>query len=111
MSAVSIRLTPASRQMSICCRAALTSRWPTGLAHPVPPNPIVPRVMVEIIRPDRPSCRYSMTALLCFVARRGESFEYTLGGARVPPASSPTRRTDENASMDATSTDDDLAEL
>ena len=39
--------TPASRQMSICCRAAFTSRWPTGLAHPVPPKPVVPRVGVH----------------------------------------------------------------
>src|SRR5918998_5926632 len=68
MSAVSIRLTPAPRQMSICCRAALTSRLPTGLAQPVPPNPIVPRVTVDTFRPDRPSCLYSMPVLLCIVA-------------------------------------------
>ena len=35
---------PGFEEMSICCRAAFTSRWPTGLAHPVPPKPVVPRV-------------------------------------------------------------------
>src|SRR5947199_612844 len=50
--------------MSTCRRAASTSRWPMGLAHPVPPNPMVPRVIVETRRPDRPSCRYSMAASL-----------------------------------------------
>src|SRR5690348_2236310 len=59
-SAVSKRLTPASRQRSICRRAPSTSIRPTGLAQPVPPKPIVPRVTVETRSPDRPSCLYSM---------------------------------------------------
>src|SRR3954452_13130196 len=60
MSAVSNRLTPASRASLICLRAPSTSIWPTGDAHPVPPKPIVPRVIVETRRPLRPSCRYSI---------------------------------------------------
>src|SRR4051795_290097 len=59
-SAVSNRLTPASRASAIWWRAPSTSIRPTGLAQPVPPNPIVPSVIVEIRRPDRPSCLYSM---------------------------------------------------
>src|SRR3954454_3212058 len=70
MSAVSNRLTPASRASLICRRAPSTSIWPTGDAHPVPPNPIVPRVSVETRRPLRPSCRYSIRLLLSPARRR-----------------------------------------
>src|SRR3954454_21772913 len=60
MSAVSNRLTPASRASLICLRAPSTSIWPTGDAHPVPPKPIVPRGIVETRKPLRPSFRYSI---------------------------------------------------
>src|SRR5665647_2005740 len=53
-------LTPASRARLICLRAPSTSILPTGLAHPVPPKPIVPSVIVETRRPDLPNCRYSI---------------------------------------------------
>src|SRR4051812_18580141 len=48
-----------SRELDLL-RAPSTSIWPTGDAHPVPPKPIVPRVIVETRRPLRPSCRYSI---------------------------------------------------
>ena len=53
-------MTPASRASPICRRAPSTSIFPTALAHPVPPKPIVPSVIVETRRPDLPNCRYSI---------------------------------------------------
>src|SRR4051812_18238382 len=35
---------------------------PTGVAQPVPPNPMVPRVNADTLRPVRPSCRYCMSS-------------------------------------------------
>jgi hypothetical protein len=68
-SAVSTRFTPASRAIAICSRAPPTSIWPTGVAQPVPPQPIVPSVIVETRRPEEPSCRYCMIAT--FSSRQG----------------------------------------
>src|SRR5580704_7937429 len=59
-SAVSIRLTPASRHMSTWRSASPTSVEPTSANAPVPPNVIVPMVSTDTRRPDRPSARYSM---------------------------------------------------
>src|SRR5580693_3818295 len=59
-SAVSIRLTPASRHMSTWRSASSTSVEPTSANSPVPPNVIVPMVSTDTRRPDRPSARYSM---------------------------------------------------
>ena len=64
MSAVSIRFTPASSAILICRRAPSRSVAPTLLKLPRPPNVIVPIVSFEMRRPDRPSCRYSIRALL-----------------------------------------------
>src|SRR3954452_2948502 len=75
-------MTPASRQRSICRRAAATSRLPTGVAHPVPPKPMVPRVIVETRSPDRPSCRYSMTARVG--TRASEHAGFGSGRQRTP---------------------------
>src|SRR5579872_3120806 len=59
-SAVSIRLTPASRHMSTWRSASSTSVEPTSANPPAPPNVIVPMVRTDMRRPDRPSARYSM---------------------------------------------------
>src|SRR5215468_3889911 len=69
-SAVSIRLTPASRHMSTWRRASSTSVDPTFANGPVPPNVIVPIVSTEILRPELPSARYSTAASLA-VGRPG----------------------------------------
>src|SRR6266496_4288842 len=70
-SAVSIRLTPASRHMSTWRRASPTSVEPTFANGPVPPNVIVPMVITEIFRPEHPSARYSTTASLTVGLPRG----------------------------------------
>src|ERR1700733_9449525 len=58
-SAVSMRLTPASRHMSTWRRASSTPVEPTFANPPVPPKVIVPMVSTEIRSPDLPSVRYS----------------------------------------------------
>src|SRR5919197_2570150 len=55
-----MRLTPASRHMSIWRRAPARSTEPTGAPAPASPKLIVPSVRVEMRRPERPSWRYSM---------------------------------------------------
>jgi hypothetical protein len=56
-SAVSMRLTPASRHMSIWRRAPARSVFPTLAKLPRPPNVIVPRVRAETNNPELPSGR------------------------------------------------------
>src|SRR5262245_11545472 len=70
-SAVSIRLTPASRHMSTWRRASCTSVDPTFANAPVPANVIVPMVSTEIFRPELPSVRYSTAASLAVGLARG----------------------------------------
>src|SRR5215472_15239616 len=65
-----MRLTPASRHMSTCRRAWVTSVDPTFLNGPRPPNVIVPMVSTETRRPDLPSARYSMGPTLPSGGRR-----------------------------------------
>src|SRR6202012_3527219 len=57
-------LTPASRLMSTCRRASVTSVLPTLAKFPRPPNVIVPMVSTEIRNPDLPSWRYSIRQTL-----------------------------------------------
>src|SRR5262245_17642526 len=78
-SAVSIRLTPASRHMSTWRRASSTSVDPTFANGPVPPNVIVPIVSTEILRPELPSARYSTAASLA-VGRPGAPRPVRPGG-------------------------------
>src|SRR5215475_15335222 len=64
MSAVSNKLTPASRQMSMRRVASATSLDPHALKKSVPPpNVPVPKLKTGTFNPDLPSCRYSMSAI------------------------------------------------
>src|SRR6188472_2668305 len=65
MSAVSIRLIPASRQTSIWRAAPVASVIPTGASGPRSPNVIVPSDSAETRRPERPSWRYSISTSHC----------------------------------------------
>src|ERR1700744_3454559 len=74
-------LTPASRLMSTCRRASVTSVLPTMEKLPRPPNVIVPMVSTEIRNPDLPSWRYSMGQTLLGRDRRSRDGS---GSGRVP---------------------------
>src|SRR6476660_5694128 len=61
MSAVSKRLTPASKQMSTSRVASATSLAPQALKNSVPPpNVPVPKLRTGTFNPDLPSCRNSI---------------------------------------------------
>src|SRR5579862_1211465 len=60
MSAVSIRLIPASRHSSTCRRASAAPVDPTLAKSPLPPKVIVPSDRHDTRRPLRPSWRYSI---------------------------------------------------
>src|ERR1035437_8045052 len=61
MSAVSKRLTPASKQMSIRRVASATSVLPHALKNSLPPAKVAtPKLRAGTLRPEPPSKRYSM---------------------------------------------------
>src|ERR1039457_5390006 len=62
MSAVSKKLRPASMQMSTILRASATSAAPHALKNSSswPPNVPVPKQSSGTLKPERPSCRYSI---------------------------------------------------
>ena len=62
MSAVSMRLTPASSAWSTRARASRMATPPRAAAVPASPKVIVPRASSDTRRPLRPSCRYSTPA-------------------------------------------------
>src|SRR5829696_4554991 len=88
MSAVSKRLTPASRHISTYLVAVATSVDPTTSKPPRPPNVMVPRVMVETKRPERPRRRYSIGSSLRLVHAAKSAKHDELG----PVAASPMQR-------------------
>src|SRR5579864_1397306 len=64
MSAVSKRLTPASKQMSTSRVASATSLAPQALKNSVPPpNVPVPKLRTGTFNPDLPSCRNSIARI------------------------------------------------
>src|SRR5271168_1404230 len=63
MSAESKRVRPASRQTSMSREASATSLAPHALKNSLPPpNVPVPRLNTGTLKPEPPSCRYSMSA-------------------------------------------------
>src|SRR5579862_5997370 len=71
MSAVSKRLTPASRQMSTRRVASATSLAPQALKNSLPPpNVPAPKLRTGTCRPERPSCLNSMVAGWMFCEMR-----------------------------------------
>src|SRR5271168_4374601 len=63
MSAVSNRLTPASRQISTSRVASATSLAPHALKNSLPPPKVpVPKLNTGTLRPEPPRIRYSIIA-------------------------------------------------
>src|SRR3954451_20892154 len=60
---------PESMHRSICRRASAALVVPTLVKGSLPPKVMVPMVMVEPFKPERPSVRYSMGIVLRFDGR------------------------------------------